>query len=153
MNVVVDRQPNCRVSLQVEIPAEVVSGERKKLAAYFAQQARIPGFRPGKAPKAVIEKRFQKEINEELRTELIRRGVREAIDREKLDVLHVSRVENDEFHVVDGTFSFSAELQIAPDFALPDYKGIPVEVEKAEVRDDDIDQELQKLRSRMATYE
>lgn len=152
MNIIAERLPNCRVTLQVEVPAEIVTQERKKIASYFAKEAKIPGFRPGKAPKGVVEKRYQKEIDKELRSELIRRGCREGIDKESLDVLHISAIENEEFHL-DDTFTFTAQIQTAPDFELPDYKGIAVEVQKVDVTDHDIDHALYHLRQRMANFE
>ena len=66
MNISVQKQPQCQATLEVEIPTDVVSAERKQLVQSFVKQANIPGFRPGKAPLKVIEKRFGSSIKEEL---------------------------------------------------------------------------------------
>jgi len=152
MNIIVERLPDCLVTLQVEIPAEIVAQERAKITSYYAQQAKIPGYRPGKAPARVIEKRYQKQIDEELRSQLVRRGCQEGIKKEDLDVLHVSEVKDEEFHL-DDTFTFTAHLAVAPEFELPDYKEIPIEVKKVDVTDHDVDHALHHLRQRMADFQ
>jgi len=75
--------PACRATTRVELDPEVVRSERKSIVSNFAGQARIPGFRPGKIPSGVIEKRYKKEIDDELRDRLVRRGCRDGIAKEK----------------------------------------------------------------------
>ena len=58
MNIVVEKQPKCVATLRVEIPAEKVQGQRDQIVRGYATKARVPGFRPGKAPKALVEKRL-----------------------------------------------------------------------------------------------
>ena len=72
MNIIVEKQPNCLATLRVEVPSDTVKTERAKIVSGYAAQARIPGFRPGKAPKNVIEKKFQTAITEELDDRLVR---------------------------------------------------------------------------------
>ena len=72
MNINVERHPQCTATLRVEIPADKVNGERNKIIQGFAGQAKIRGFRPGKAPRELIEKRFATEIAEELESRLVR---------------------------------------------------------------------------------
>ena len=67
MNVQVENLPNCVTTLHVEVPPEKVSAAWDDIAKDYARYAKIPGYRPGKAPRNVIEKKFQKEIREELR--------------------------------------------------------------------------------------
>ena len=151
MNIYVERLPDCRATMRVEVPAEVVQKERNEVIAIFAKQAKIPGFRPGKVPASVIEKRYAKQIKEQVESKLVEDGFREGVEKEKLDVLSV-QVEDKEFHL-DDTFSFVAQLQTPPEFELPDYTGIPVEVPRIEVTDHDVDHELEHLKMQMAQYE
>tara|TARA_R110002096_G_scaffold4501_14_gene21142 strand:+ start:1717 stop:3111 length:1395 start_codon:yes stop_codon:yes gene_type:complete len=151
MNIHVERLPDCQATMRVEIPAEVVQKERKGIVAMFAAQAKIPGFRPGKVPANVVEKRYAKQITEQLQSKLVEEGYREGIKKEELEVLGVN-VEEPEFHL-DDTFSFVAKIQTAPEFSLPEYKNIPVEVPRIEVTDHDVDHEMEHMRSRMAQYE
>lgn len=151
MNIVVEKQPKCVATLRVEIPAEKVSGERERIVAGYANQARIPGFRPGKAPLKVVEKRYQKEIGEELRDRLLQEGCDEALRKEDLKVLDFGVPESAEF-LPDGGFSFSTTLLLAPDFQLPEYKGVEVKVPSTEVPDAELDKQIQGLRERFADF-
>jgi trigger factor len=151
MNIVVEKQPKCVATLRVEIPAEKVSGERERIVAGYASQAKIPGFRPGKAPRKVIEKRYEKEIGEELRDRLMQEGCDEALRKESLKVLDFGVPESSEFQA-DGSFAFQTKILLAPDFQLPEYKGITVKVPSASVPDAEVDKQLEGLRERFADF-
>ena len=139
--------------MRVDVPAGTVTNERKKIVHAFSMQAKIPGFRPGKVPSKVIEKRYAKEIEDELKEALIRQGCNDGIREEKLDVINVTDIKNPEFALDDGSFGFTALLQTAPDFDIPDYVGISVELPKIEATDHDIDHQMDHLRQRLATFE
>jgi trigger factor len=151
MNIVVERQPKCLATLRVEVPADKVASERGQIVNFYANRARIPGFRPGKAPRAVIEKRFQKEIAEELESRLVREAIDEALQRDQLRVLDIRGPQSPEFHL-DGAFSFTSQLLLAPDFELPEYKGIAVKVPKAEITDEILERNLSMIRERHADF-
>ncbi|MBV9488888.1 MAG: trigger factor [Verrucomicrobia bacterium] len=151
MNFEVENLPNCVASLRVEVPPERVKKEWSEVARSFRQAARIPGFRPGKAPQAVIEAKYRKEIQDELTRKLVSEGTREAIREKGLQVLSISQVEDVEFGP-DQTMRFTATLITAPEFELPEYKGITVLVPSEEVDEDEVDGTLTKLRERQATF-
>jgi len=116
-------------------------------------QARIPGFRPGKAPKAVIEKAHGEDISQEVESRLIQKSFQEALkENEDLKVLNVKNPEN-VTHQPDGSFTFDAELITSPEFSLPEYKGLAIDVPKMDVTDEIIDENLEQLRQRFADYE
>jgi len=152
MNIVVEKQPKCVATLRVEIPAEKVSGERDRIVAGYTRQAKIPGFRPGKAPRKVIEKRYEKEIDEQLRDTLMQEGCDEALRQESLKVLDFGVPDSTEF-TPDGGFSFSTKMLLAPEITLPEYKGIAVKVPAAAVPDEELDKQLNGLRERFADFE
>lgn len=152
MNIVVERLPQCSATLRVEIPAEKVNGERDRIVKGFAGQAKIRGFRPGKAPRHLIEKRFATEIAEELESRLVREAIDEALRKEKdLKVLDIETPETPTIHP-DGAYSFTTTLMLAPEFDLPEYKGVEVEIPRADVTDEMIDQNLDSLRERFAEF-
>jgi trigger factor len=153
MNINVEHQPNCRAVAHIRVPGEEVARQRKNIVAYYAQNVRLPGFRPGKVPSAAVEKRYGADIQSELERQLISDGLREAVKREGLEVLNVLGVNDRMTHDTDKSFSFSAELSLAPKFELPEYKGIPVKLPRIEVTDADIDHDLLHLRERYATFE
>ncbi|WP_193211100.1 trigger factor [Luteolibacter marinus] len=152
MNIIVEKQPNCIATLRVEVPSDKVNSERAKIVSGYAAQARIPGFRPGKAPKKVIEKKFQAAIAEELDDKLVRQAYDEALRKEALKVLNFGNPQNIS-HLPDGTLTFNAVLTLAPDVELPEYKGIAVKAPSAEVTEQEIDTQLEGLRERFADYQ
>lgn len=151
MNITVEKQPNCLATLRVEVPSATVSSERAKIVSGYTAQARVPGFRPGKAPKAVIEKRFQSSIAEELQDRLVRQAYDEALRKEALKVLNFG-VPQSLSENPDGTLTFHATLTLAPDVALPAYKGIAVKAPSAEVSEEEVEKNLLSLRERFADY-
>ena len=151
MNITLETQPNCRAVLRIEIPATDVQQQRERVTGDYARQARIPGFRPGKAPKHVVAKRFEKEIGEEMENALVRLGYQEAAKREDVDILSVLGVREQAMHP-DNHFTFTLEVSTAPKFELPEYKGIPVKLPRVDVTDADVDHDLLHLRERYQTF-
>lgn len=151
MNIVVEKQPKCVATLRVEIPAARVSGERDQIVKGYASKARVPGFRPGKAPRAVVEKRFQKEISEELNGNLINEAYDEALKQENLHVLDFGVPEDVTTHE-NGSITFVSKLTLAPEVTLPDYKGVTVTVPPAAVPEEEITAQLTALQERFADF-
>jgi trigger factor len=151
MNVVVESQPNCLVTLRVELPADQVSKEWTNVTRDFQRQARIPGYRPGKAPRALVESRFAKDIKEELTSKLLRESLNEAIREKNLRVLSVSQVENVEI-AEDRTMRYRATVVTAPEFELPDYSSISADLAKEEVGDENVDRWMDQMREPHASY-
>jgi trigger factor len=152
MNITVDKQPECTATLRAEIPAEKVQSERKNIVKSFGSQAKIPGFRPGKTPNSVVEKRFAKDIREELESRLISAACSEAMKNdEELKVLNFKNPES-LTHADDGSFSFVMPIILAPSFELPDYKGIEVKSPAVEATDEELQQELDGIAERYADY-
>jgi trigger factor len=151
MNVEVEHLPNCLATLHVELPPEQVSKKWNEVAQGFRQVARIPGFRPGKAPQSVVEAKFRKEIQEELTRKLIGETTRDAIREKGLKVLSISEVEDVEF-TPERRMRFTATLVTSPEFELPEYHQIPVEPASIEVTEEEVEGALQNLRERSATF-
>ena len=151
MNIVVEKQPKCAATLRVEIPAETVSGQRERIVRSFASKAKIPGFRPGKAPQAIIEKRFEKDIAEELQSQLVNEAYDKALTEQDLKVLDFGSPEN-LTTAADGGLSFDLKLTLAPEITLPEYKGISVTVPPADVPEDHLKAQLESLRERFADF-
>lgn len=151
MNVFLENQPNCIAKLRIEVPSDRVRKERAAVAADFQRHARIPGYRPGKAPRPLIETRFAKQIQDELIDKLVRESLSEAIKEKKLNVLAVSKVEGTDL-AADDTLKFQATAILAPEFELPDYSKIPAEIEQKPVGDSDVDEMLERFREPHASF-
>lgn len=152
MNVVCDPQPNCIVNLQVELSADQVTREWQAIAKDFQRQARIPGYRPGKAPQSLIDSRFAKDIREEVEKKLLRDSINEAIKQNNLRVLSVSKVEDVQIGE-DKTMRYRASVVTVPEFELPDYSSISIELAKRTVAEEDVQKWLEQFRDPHATFE
>ena len=151
MNIVVEKQPKCVATLRVEIPVDRINGQRDQIVKGYTSKARVPGFRPGKAPRAVVEKRFQKEIDEELNGILINEAYDEALKQESLNVLDFGAPE-DMTTLANGNITFVSKLTLAPEVTLPEYKGVSVTVTPYAVPDEEIEAQLTALQERYADF-
>ncbi len=152
MNVFVENQPNCITTLRVELEPERVEREWQTVAKQFQKHARLPGYRPGKAPQALIERKFAADIQQELQSTLLRSALNEAIDQKSLRVLSVSKVE-DVLIAPDKTMRFTATVVTSPDFELPDYSSIDLELAKKPVTDEDVENTLKGIAEQHAEFQ
>ena len=150
MNIVVEKQPKCVALLRAEIPAETVNQRRDQIVSRYASQARLPGFRPGKAPKSVVAKRFDAEVNEELSKDLFADACRKAMEQENLKVLDFG--EPTDLRITETYCTFEATMMLAPDISLPEYKGIAVDVPKSPDVEAELDKALEELRQRQSDF-
>ena len=151
MKVEVERQPGSVSKLQIELPPEEVEKEWDAIANSFARFAKIPGYRPGKAPRAVIDKRFRKEIQDELTKKLVSKSYHDAVEKEQLRVASLTNIEDIQFGE-DKSMRFRATVVIAPEFELPDYKNIRVQLPDTKVSDAEVEEALERLREQSADF-
>ena len=151
MKVEVEKQPGFVSKLQIELAPEEVAKEWDAIANGFARFAKIPGYRPGKAPRAVIDKRFRKEIQEELTKKLVSKSYREAIEQEQLRVASLTNIEDVQFGE-DKSMRYRATVVTAPEFDLPDYKNIAVQLTETKVSTAEVDEALERLRDQSADF-
>ena len=149
MNITVEKLPNCMASVRVEMPGDARKAEREKILKGYIQHAALPGFRKGKVPRSVVEKRFGADIDKEVADRLVNEGLDAAVKQENLRVLSVAAfdpaADNDETK-----YAFSLKLVLAPEVPLPDYKGLAITVPKREVTDEMVEAAVQRQREQMA---
>lgn len=151
MKVEVENKPESVSTLKIELPPEEVAKEWDEIATSFARFAKVPGYRPGKAPRRVIEAKFRKEIQDELTRKLVSKSYRDAIEQKQLRVVSLTNLEDVQFGD-DKSIKFSATVITAPDFDLPEYKNIPVELPSTDVTDAEISAALERLRDQSADF-
>jgi trigger factor len=151
MKVEVEKQPGSVSKLQIELPPEEVEKEWNAIANSFVRFAKIPGYRPGKAPRSVIDKRFRKEIQDELTKKLVSRSYHEAVRHEQLRVASLTNIEDIQFGE-DKSMQFRATVVTAPEFELPDYKNIPVQLPDTTVSAAEVDEAMERLRDQSADF-
>jgi trigger factor len=142
-------EATCRRELDLEIPAEDVSKELERVAKDFARIARVPGFRPGKAPVSLIRRRFAEDIKTEVLQSLVPGRVEKAVSEQKLTPVSQPHVEKLDF--VEGQpLKFRAVFEVLPEFELGNYKGLGIEVPTMEIGDADVAKALEEMRERAA---
>lgn len=151
MNVTVEEVSPCRKRLKIEIPPNRVSEAIDRVTDEYQKVARIPGFRPGKAPRAVIVKKFSKDIESEMQRTLVPEACREAIKDKKLNV--VSRPEIEDLKFQAGlSLSFSTLVELAPEFKLPEYKGLVIKKSDKDVTDEDVEKAITSVLEQHAEF-
>ncbi len=139
-----------RVKLTVEVPFDELRPSLDAAYRRVAQQVRVRGFRPGKVPPAIIDRQVGRgTVLQEAVNDALPQLYGEAVREQSLDVIGHPEVEVTQF--ADGDeLVFTAEVDVRPEFELPDYDGLPVTVEDAEVSDEDVEEQLSGLRERFA---
>ncbi|MCC5025830.1 MAG: trigger factor [Candidatus Synoicihabitans palmerolidicus] len=151
MNIKTQDVSETRKSLVASFEATEVTSEHQAIVAEFTKMARIPGFRPGKAPAAMVLKRYAKEIDEEFRKRIVTKAYQDSIKDSKLDVINVVNVEEGEISK-DAPAAITVTVDIQPVFELPDYEGIPITVEPTEASDEEIEKVLENVRAERADF-
>ncbi len=139
-------------TLTVEVPPDVVDTEISRITQGYARAARIPGFRPGKAPVHVVRKRFREQILQDVAQDLVPRLVGDALRDKQLHPVDTPKVRD--LQLEEGKpLTFTAAIETAPHVEPGDLATLVVQRPAATVSDDDVDQALSRLRDRLARME
>src|SRR5437762_8679172 len=120
-------------SIEVEISADQISSESRRVADEFGRQARIPGFRPGKVPAQVVRTRFAKEIQDEVMSRLLPRTFREAIADRGVEPVGDPHLQHIDAFIEGAPVKYKAEFEVKPQIELRQYRGLEIDEPKIEV--------------------
>jgi trigger factor len=144
-------ETTCKREIELEIPAENVTKATEKVARDLARVARIPGFRPGKAPVTLIRRRFAGDIQGEVLQSLVPEYLEKALDEKKL--VPVTRPEVDKVEFKEGEpLKFRAVFEVLPEFELGNYQGLEIQVDAVEAGEAQVDKVVEEMRERAATF-
>jgi len=150
MKVSVEKQPNCIATLHAIVPADLVQKKVEKLAGEYQRSAKLPGFRPGKSPVAVVARKYKDAIAEEAVKELLREAVDQGAKDNNLTVLNAFNLQHGE--VGSSDLNLSVELTLEPDFKMPDVEALGLEVLEEAVTDEHVKGNINMLLERMAEF-
>jgi trigger factor len=150
MEIFLEKQPNCLATLRATVPAGTVQKKIEKLAAEYQRAAKLPGFRPGKAPVAVVARKYKESIAEDAVKDLLREAVNQAAKDNNLTVLNAFDLKHGEVGGQD--LDLSVKLTLEPDFAMPDVGALGVEVLEEVVTDEHVSGNINMLLERMAEF-
>jgi trigger factor len=151
VNVTVENLAPCKKLVRVEIEAKQVDETFESITKDYQKQANLPGFRPGKAPRPMVLKKYEKDIQDEVKRKLISESYRKALDEKKFDVLGYPDIEEIQFGRGQPLL-FAATIETAPEFELPEYKGLPARQEARTVTNEDIERALEVLRQQQVNF-
>jgi trigger factor len=141
----------CKHELEISIPADAVEAETTKVAKTFQDRAKLPGFRPGKAPASLIRRNFAGDIRQQVLENLVPRFFDAKAKDENLRVVGTPSISDVHFH--DGeAVHFKAKFEVYPEFEPAEYTGVEVPYAQPEVTDEDVAKRLEELRESKATY-
>jgi trigger factor len=140
-----------RKTLTVTLDKGEVQGEYTAILGEFTKQVNLPGFRPGKAPAAMVAKRYSKELKDEFKNKVIGKAYRDGLDQSKLEVLSLIDVEEG---TIEPGLSAAIKLtvDVSPTIKLPEYLGLELEIQPTEPTEAEIDGVIEGLRSERADF-
>lgn len=138
--------------VEVEIPADLIANESKRVTNEFARQAKIPGFRPGKVPAAVVRNRFAKEIQEEVMSRLLPVTFRDAVADRGVEPVGDPQLEHLDPFIEGAAVKYKAAFEVKPQIELAEYRGIEIDEKKVEVADADVDAMIERMREQASSY-
>jgi trigger factor len=141
----------CKKLVRVELEAAAVDRALAETRAEYVRQVRLPGFRPGKAPAHLVERQFGEQIAEEAKRKLLNESYRQALEEHKLTPVAAPQIEEVQFGPGQ-PMVYTATIEVEPQFALPDYTGLPVRREQREVTEEDVARALDVLREQRAEF-
>jgi len=141
----------CKKQLRFELATEDVDAAFAEVTKTFRKQANLPGYRKGKAPEAKVAVQFAGKIKERVHEQLLNDCYRKGLEDNKIRPLLQPEVEEISFEKGE-PLKFMATVETAPDFELPEYKGLPAKKSKVKITDADVDSALNQLRDGHADY-
>lgn len=136
----------CQKHIRISIPRSEVDRVYDKEFVDLVRNAAVPGFRPGKTPRKLIERRFKKDVSSRVKADLLLRSFEQVFDDEKIDALDQPNIDIESIELPDeGDFVYELDVEVRPEFDLPDYKGLELEKPVREFTDEDVEQGLQRF--------
>lgn len=151
--VTIEEAGPCKKKLIVEIPEESIKNAIDEQYETLRKEAAVPGFRKGRAPRRLLEKRFGKETTEQIKLKLLSGASDSAIKDNEINVLREPDIDFEDIELPqDGPLKFDFEVEVRPEFDLPQLEGIEVNKTKLEVTDEQIDREIERLQRWSGTW-
>ncbi|MDD2689613.1 MAG: trigger factor [Candidatus Omnitrophica bacterium] len=135
---------NTKREINIEVSGDIVKNKFEEVFKKISQEAKVPGFRPGHAPRDILEKHYASSVHEQVLKELIPDIYNQAIDKEGLDVIELPQIH--EVKLDRASLSFKATVEIAPEIAVKNYKGQKIKYKTISVTPDEIKRNIDTLK-------
>lgn len=144
MKIEVKKIDDNKREMSVEVSGDVVKNKFEDIFAKIAKEAKVPGFRPGHAPRDILEKHYSASAHEQVLKELVPDIYNQAIEQEKLEVIELPQITD--VKLDRSSLSFKASVELSPEIVLKDYKGIKINYKKVSVSADEVKRNLDSLK-------
>ena len=154
IDVAVEDAGTLKKKVSITIPRGRIDAKYDEMFGELSRTAQVPGFRIGRAPRKLIEKRFGKEVGQDVRNAVIGESLSDAMDKSELKTIGEPDLDLEKIELPEtGDMTYDFEVEVQPEFELPDVKGIEVTKHAYEVDDARVDEYLEQLAQSRATYE
>ncbi len=143
----------CTKTLKIEVPRDKVESELQDVYKEFMQQAQVPGFRKGKAPRHIVKMRYGKLLSKEAVGKAVESALKEATKELNLDPVTQADLGDFDPETTDDPIVFEAKFEYRPDIELAEYKDIRPELPSTDITENEIVETLNQLRERNATFQ
>ena len=141
----------CRHSVDISVPVETVEGETERVVSSFQQKAKLPGFRPGKAPAGLVRKQFEGDIRQQVLENLVPKFLEKELEKQDLRIVGTPDISDVHFHRGE-PLRFKAEFEVFPQIELKEYQNLEVPYKDPQVTDEDVAKRLEEIRDQKADY-
>lgn len=142
----------CKKLLRVVVPAADVQAKLDEQYETLRENASVPGFRKGRAPRVLLEKRFGEQVVDEVKETLMSEACEAALEENGLVRIGEPSYDQVEF-AADSDFTFEITVEVEPEFEVPEYKGLKLVRPKAEIGDENVDKALERIRAECGAFE
>lgn len=147
MPVTIEDAGVCKKKLKFEITREDIDKKMASTLDELSKTAQLPGFRPGHAPRRLIQRKLAEEIGDQVKAELISEEYKKAVEEHKLEILREEDFDPDKIELPkEGSLIFEVEVEVKPEIALPDYSKLELQVPRIAIRDEDVQTAMNNLR-------
>jgi trigger factor len=141
----------CKHEIEITVPLDEIARETDRVVASIQHKAKLPGFRPGKAPASLIRTKFSRQVREDVLENLLPKFFKQKVEEEHLEVVGRPNVKDVHFHEGE-PLRFKAEFEVAPEIELNEYRGITTHYTEPQVSDEDIARRLDEIREQKAQF-
>lgn len=147
LSVVIDKAGPCKRHVRVTIPRSSIDAVATKSIDGMMESAVVPGFRVGHVPEALIRKRFRKELADQVKQKVLMQSLEQISEDEDLEPINVPNLDPEAFEIPDeGDFEYEFDVEVRPEFDLPNYKGLKIDRPTREISDADVNEYVDLVR-------
>jgi FKBP-type peptidyl-prolyl cis-trans isomerase (trigger factor) len=144
MKTEVKKLDSTKCEINVAVSGELVKNKFEEVFAQIAKEAKVPGFRPGKAPRDVLEKHYASSVHEQVLKELVSDVYNQAIEAEKLDVIELPQITDVKLDRV--SLSFKAVVEVTPEIGVKNYKNQKIDYKTVAVSSDEVKRQIDSVK-------